>query len=274
MINPTAASATGTGSALRPFLLGIAGFLLAVLLVFLASADSQAQQPPPRPGPPPAGPKAQPPRRRPERSARGRHHPGHAEAHPDRHPGVPGRGSAFRASRCPTWSRPTWSARACSSRSTGPPSSIACATSTRRRASRTGGPSMPRRWWSGGPAGRRTGGWSASFASGTCFPGRQLAASDSPSPRRTGAGWPSGGRPGVRAAHRREGLFRHPGRLHRRDRPQGAPQQAPRHHGPGRRQHAAAEPGRELVLTPALQPHVPGDHLHAVHRRPAARVPA
>ena len=62
MINPTAASAIGTGSALRPFLRGIAGFLLAVLLAFLACTDSQAQQPPPRPGPPPAGPKAQPAR--------------------------------------------------------------------------------------------------------------------------------------------------------------------------------------------------------------------
>jgi hypothetical protein len=62
MINPTAASATGTGSALRPFLRGIAGFLLAVVLVSLACTDSQAQQPPPRPGPPPAGPKAQPPK--------------------------------------------------------------------------------------------------------------------------------------------------------------------------------------------------------------------
>src|SRR2546423_249111 len=62
MINPTAASATGTGSALRPLLRGKAGFLLALLLAFLAWTDSQAQQPPPRPGPPPAGPKAQPAR--------------------------------------------------------------------------------------------------------------------------------------------------------------------------------------------------------------------
>ena len=62
MINPIAASATGTGSALRPFLRGKAGFLLALLLAFLAWTDSQAQQPPPRPGPPPAGPKAQPAR--------------------------------------------------------------------------------------------------------------------------------------------------------------------------------------------------------------------
>src|SRR5437762_3359418 len=39
MINPTAASATGTGSALRPFLRGKTGFLLALLLACLAFID-------------------------------------------------------------------------------------------------------------------------------------------------------------------------------------------------------------------------------------------
>ena len=40
---------------------------------------------------------------------------------------------------------------------------------------------------------------------------------------------------GLRAADRREGLFRHAHRVHRRDRREGAPRQAPRDHGPGRR---------------------------------------
>ena len=49
--------------------------------------------------------------------------------------------------------------------------------------------------------------------------------------------------------------------------------QAPRHHGPGRRQRAPAEPGPGARADAALQPDQPGDHLHVLHRRSAARVP-
>ena len=66
------------------------------------------------------------------------------------------------------WWRPIWSARACSSRSTALRSSTAPAISTRRRASRTGARSTPRRWWWAGRGGRRTAASSPSFACGTC----------------------------------------------------------------------------------------------------------
>ena len=57
-----------------------------------------------------------------------------------------------------------------------------------------------------------------------------------------------------RALDRGERLFRHPDRLHRRDRSQGSPQQAPGHHGPGRRQRASVEPGAGIGVDAALQP--------------------
>ena len=73
-----------------------------------------------------------------------------------------------------------------------------------------------------GPDGRRTAGWSASSASGTCsraasWP-RQRFAVGADDWRRLGHLIAD---QVYRAPHRREGLLRHPGRLHRRDRPQG-----------------------------------------------------
>ena len=192
MINPTAAPAAGTGSGLgprlRPVLRGIAGVLLAAL----APGPDRRRQPGAA-APDPAGPA---PQRQgsgaaagPERPARGRHHPGHPEAHPHRRAGVHGRGRRSSRSRCRTWWRPTWSARACSSRSIAPPSSTARATSTRPRASRTGASSTPRRWWSAGPARSPDGRVVGEFRLWDVLSGRQLA---SPAlrgrRRRTGAG--------------------------------------------------------------------------------------
>ena len=219
--------------------------LVWALLLALASDAAEAQQ---------RGVQAPP--QRAQRAPRGRHHPGHAEAHSDRDPGVPRRGCRALPSRFPTSSPPISSApglfqpldRASFIDRVARPQ-------RHRRAFRTGARSMPRRWWSAAPAGRRTAGSPPNFASGTSCPG-----ASSPS-QRFAVGRAEWRRLGhlvadqvYRAPHRRERLFRHPDRLHRRDRPQGPPQQAPRHHGPGRRQRASAEPGARAGAHAALQP--------------------
>ena len=58
----------------------------------------------------------------------------------------------------------------------------------------------------------------------------------------------------LRAADRREGLFRHAHRLRRRDRTEGQARQAPGDHGPGRRQCALPDQRRRPRADAALQP--------------------
>ena len=55
--------------------------------------------------------------------------------------------------------------------------------------------------------------------------------------------------------------------------PKDRARQASRDHGPGRPERAPPEQGRRARADAALQPDQPGDHLHVVHGRSAARVP-
>ncbi len=75
----------------------------------------------------------------------------------------------------------------------------------------------------------------------------------------------------VHQGHGREGLLRHARRVHRRVRAGGAPPQAPRHHGPGRRGRALSHPRRRSGGDAALLADVAGHHLHGVRRLRAAR---
>ena len=76
----------------------------------------------------------------------------------------------------------------------------------------------------------------------------------------------------LRAAAGREGLFRHPHRLHRRHRPARPPDQAAGDHGPGRRQQPL--PDRRLLAgaDAALPPDARPDRLHVLRQQQAARV--
>ena len=239
-------------------------------------AEAQQQRPPGwGQGPARARPRAPWGRWRPsQRTPRSRHHPGHAEADPDRHPRVPrrrsalrGRGVQHRGGR-PGAVRPVPAARPGLVHRPGAGHERPAALPGLARAQRPG------------PGGRQ----------GLSRPDGRLAAEVQAVGRLVGpaAGRPAlrrrcgrlapprppGRRPRLRAADRREGLLRHPGRVRRRDRPQGQPQQAPGHHGPGRRQYPPAQPGQGAGADAALQPDPARNHLHAVHRRPAARVPA
>ena len=80
-------------------------------------------------------------------------------------------------------------------------------------------------------------------------------------------------RSGVRAVDRRQGLFRHPHRLRRRDRPEGTPDQAARHHGPGRRRGALPDARRRTRAHAALLPVQgrAGDHLCVLRQPRSAR---
>ncbi len=172
------------------------------------------------------------------------------------------------ARRRRTWSPPTWSARACSSRSTAPRSSSGSAivnAPPRFQDWRVVQRSSARRRQAVAHA--ADGRLVAEFrlwdvASGRQLAGQRFASSAAElAPRR-----PHHRRPGLPAADRREGLLRHARRLRRRDGPQGPPHQAARHHGPGRRQRAAAEPGAGARADAALQPDQPGNHLHVSTR--------
>ncbi len=81
-------------------------------------------------------------------------------------------------------------------------------------------------------------------------------------------------RPDLSAAHRRDGLLRHPHRLHRRVRRAQPAHQAPRDHGSGRRQRALSHARRRSRADAALLAVDAGNHLHVVRAGPAARVPA
>ena len=76
----------------------------------------------------------------------------------------------------------------------------------------------------------------------------------------------------LRAAHRREGLFRQPHRVRRRDRAGGAPRQAARHHGSGRRQRALPYARRRPRADAALFAVDAGDHLHGLRPGRSARL--
>ena len=75
-----------------------------------------------------------------------------------------------------------------------------------------------------------------------------------------------------RAPDRREGLFRQPRRVRRRDRPEGPPRQAARDHGPGRRQRALSHARRRSRADAALLAVDAGDHLHVLRPARAARL--
>jgi TolB protein len=68
------------------------------------------------------------------------------------------------------------------------------------------------------------------------------------------------------AAHRREGLLRHPHRVRRRVRSEGPPRQAARDHGSGRRQRALPHARRRSRAHAALLAVDAGNHLHVVRQ--------
>ena len=109
--------------------------------------------------------------------------------------------------------------RACSRRSIRRPTSRRSPTSTRCRAFPTGAPSTRRRWSPAASRGRATAGSRPSSGCGTCSPAQQL---DRPAVlHRAGQLAPHRAhhlRRDLRAADRREGLFRQPRRVRRRDR--------------------------------------------------------
>ena len=101
--------------------------------------------------------------------------------------------------------------------------------------------------------GCRTAASAPNSGSGTCSPasisyGQQYAdAARQLAPHR-----PHHLRRDLRAAHRRQGLFRQPHRVRRRVRPEGAPRQAARAHGPGRRQREISHARRRSRAHAAL----------------------
>ena len=74
----------------------------------------------------------------------------------------------------------------------------------------------------------------------------------------------------LQAADRRRRLFRHPSRLHRRERPPEPPGQAARDHGPGRRQPPLPDRRRLAGVDPALLADHSGDHLSFLRLQGAA----
>ena len=198
-------------------------------------------------------------RRRPAGHPARRHH----RADPDRHPGVPGRGPAVRGRGHGRGHRRSGAVGPVPAAGSGLLHRSRSATSTRRPAfqdwrvisaqalvvGRTG---RAPRWPLISLEFRVYDVLSQRELDGKRFAADAERLAPSGPPRR---------RPGLRAPHRREGLLRHPGRLHRRDGPQGPAPQAARDHGPGRRQRPAAEPGRRTGAHPAVQPDRAGDHL-------------
>ena len=174
----------------------------------------------------------------------------------------------------PRSSPPISSAPACSRRSIRRPTSRRSPTSTRCRAFPTGAPSTRRRWSpAASPPGRRAAQGRVPAVGRVRRPAarrpaifhhaRQLAAHR---PHHLGRD--------LRAAHRREGLFRQPRRVRRRDRPEGAPHQAARHHGSGRRQRALPHARRRPRADAALLAVDAGDHLHVLRPGRAAGLSA
>ena len=74
-------------------------------------------------------------------------------------------------------------------------------------------------------------------------------------------------RRGVLARDRREGIFRFPDRLRRRDRPEGEAAQAARGHGHGRRERQISRRRQRACRHPALLAFRPASRLHVVRRR-------
>ena len=110
---------------------------------------------------------------------------------------------------------------------------------TTRRASPTGRCSTRRRWSPAASTRQADGRLRAEFRLWDVFAGQQMSGQQFfTSPGQLAARRPHHRRRDLRAAHRREGLLRHPRRLRRRKRPEGQPRQAPRDHGSGRRQRA------------------------------------
>ena len=79
-------------------------------------------------------------------------------------------------------------------------------------------------------------------------------------------------RPDLRAADRREGLFRQPRRVRRRDRVQGAPRQAAGADGSGRRQCQIPDQGRRSGADAAVLAVDPGNHLYGIRPGRSARL--
>ena len=116
-------------------------------------------------------------------------------------------------------SPPICSAPACSRRSIRPPSSRRSPTSTRCRVSPTGAPSTRRRWSPGRVTRQADGRLKAEFRLWDVFAGQQLAGQQYFTDARQLAPHRAHHlRRDLRAAHRREGLFRQPRRVRRRDR--------------------------------------------------------
>ena len=165
--------------------------------------------------------------------------PGAHRPDPDRHPGARrrrGRRRQLGRDIAGVITNDLAPLRACSGRSTRRPSSSGVRHPT-RRTSRTGRRSAPRRW---SPAGSRPGrrpACGSNSGCGTCCRGQQIQGTA----YTTDAGQLAPHRAhhqrrDLRAAARREGLFRHPHRLCRRHRPARPPHQAAGDHGPGRRE--------------------------------------
>ena len=162
-------------------------------------------------------------------------------------------------------SPPISSAADCSRRSIRRPSSKRSPIPTCRRAFPTGAPSTPRRWSPGAITRQADGRIKAEFRLWDVFGGSPahrpaifLDAGQFPPHR------PHHLRCDLRAADRRERLFRQPRRVRGRDRPQGAARQAARHDGPGRRQCPLSHPRRRPRAHAALLADDPGNHLHVV----------
>ena len=79
-------------------------------------------------------------------------------------------------------------------------------------------------------------------------------------------------RPDLRTADQREGLFRQPRRVRRRDRVQGAPRQAAGADGSGRRQCQISDQGRRSGADAAVLAVDPGNHLYGIRPGRSARL--
>ena len=76
---------------------------------------------------------------------------------------------------------------------------------------------------------------------------------------------------GLHQDHRLRRLLRHPHGVRRQVRPEGKPPQAPRHHGPGRRQCALPDARRQPRRDAALFAGDAGHHLHVAGRSGSSR---
>ena len=146
------------------------------------------------------------------------------------------------------------------------------ATTATRRISRTGRPIGAQALVTGRVRDRRAAARSASSSGcGTCCRRPQIQGTAyTTTPGQLAAHRPHHGRRDLRAAAGREGLFRHPHRLHRRHRTARPAHQAPRDHGPGQREQPSPDRRFLAGADAALPSDARRDRVHELRQQPAA----